>query len=445
MEGGGGGDGGGGSGGGGGGGDNQVSQALNLLRQGARLYKEVGSRDVDEEEAEQEFLIEEALEQQEKANKKNKGKEDKSKQKEEEQEDSASTSNNRFNASSNATKANNNTRPTLPLNMTPEALMENVVQPKLDAFQARAKKTRIVLLRKLAAWAFDVTCESDQPQKDGNGTKDCRIDVAQFYTGVLLVHLNLAKYVGVAACHPPTRDQITELFYLADADRSGSLNRQEFTNAVVVACTPITSRIGIYWSLLAVLPFIVGRCMGGLTKVLHQQIATLPSGWTTKALAIVEWMLEHVMSILFFSILVPNIFGRIDAATRRYARQRSNRRQGPSTNLWWLRIQQQIVPPTALEETSNFAAASWNAWFDSMRQSVFRVSGNKQGGGSYKGDNGKDKDDERSRHQSDDDDRRDKGDHGDGDGGNLQESSQPSNLQKSNQSAWSWKRIFGLR
>jgi hypothetical protein len=127
----------------------------------------------------------------------------------------------------------------------PEPLLQ--MQHQLDTFNLRATKTRIIVLKKMAQWAFDA-CSNSTTLTTTKGTiaSKRRIDAAAFYSAVLLVHLNLAKYVGVAACHPgfwiPTRDQIQELFVLADADQSGFLDPDEEeldesnNNTITFAC-----------------------------------------------------------------------------------------------------------------------------------------------------------------------------------------------------------------
>lgn len=222
--------------------------------------------------------------------------------------------------------------------------MSKQFQARLDAFDKRAKRTRIVLLKKVASWAFDVCATEERTGSKRTTPPKSKIDRNGFYSGMLLVHLNLAKYVGVAACHPPTRDQIDELFELADQDHSGYLDRTEFTNAVVVACAPITSRIAIYWSLLAILPVLVARTMGALNAhVLIRHSHRLPASLYQNVVAVLEWSIEHALSVVFFSLLVPKIFGEIDNLVRQRARQRAQRRSknkngtAGMTTLWWLR------------------------------------------------------------------------------------------------------------
>jgi hypothetical protein len=207
-------------------------------------------------------------------------------------------------------------------NYTAEAL-QSLVQDKVDVFHARAKRTRLLLLRKLIAWAYHVCAET---KKDG------KIDPAALYAGTLLVHLQLSKYLGVAACHPPTRDAVDELFELADQDRSGDLNQQEFTNAVLVACTPISLRVAIYWSLLAVLPMLVSHTMGGILRVVqgHIQNYYLPRASTI----LLQGTVQYIFSLCFFSLAIPFLFDSVDRVSRRAAQKRCTAR-GPNQSPFW--------------------------------------------------------------------------------------------------------------
>jgi hypothetical protein len=57
--------------------------------------------------------------------------------------------------------------------------------------------TRSKPFRKLATWAFSV-CDSDKTGEVGK---------TELYCGLLLVHLNLAKYAGPAACYVSWQQQ----------------------------------------------------------------------------------------------------------------------------------------------------------------------------------------------------------------------------------------------
>jgi hypothetical protein len=301
------------------GGDDPVPKALNILRHGARIFHELESQQVDEAEAEKE------LQKEEKEMAAEKAKLEKQKQKDKPTEISLSTL--VAHSEPSATNEGNNTS-------TLNRELGEKLQARLEAFDRRAKRTRLILLKKVASWAFDTA--TDAPNQTTK-IKKRSIDRSAFYSGILLVHLHLSKYVGVAACHPPTRDQIDELFELADKDRSGTLNEAEFTNAVVVACAPITSRMAVYWSLLAILPLAVGSTMGGVSHLMRAYIHKLPRSVYQKALVVLEWSIEYALSLVFFSILVPNIFSRIDRIARQRARQRAERRSA-STTLWWLKL-----------------------------------------------------------------------------------------------------------
>ena len=54
--------------------------------------------------------------------------------------------------------------------------------------------TRSKPFKRLTKWAFSV-CDTDETGK---------VAKAELYAGIILVHLQLAKYAGAAACYPPT-------------------------------------------------------------------------------------------------------------------------------------------------------------------------------------------------------------------------------------------------
>lgn len=198
-------------------------------------------------------------------------------------------------------------------------------QHKLDAFNSRAKRTRHVLLKKIALWAFETTTQDEVSNLD-----NCRVAHEDFYSGMLLVHLHLAKFVGVAACAPPTRQQAEELFALADADDSGYLDKEEFTNAVVVACAPITSRVVVFWAILAVLPHIVSNIMNWFFQLIRNCMDHVPETLYGKTWEVLEWVIEDSVALAIFTIILPYIFNKIDCLWREQAQERARQR------FWWL-------------------------------------------------------------------------------------------------------------
>jgi hypothetical protein len=133
--------------------------------------------------------------------------------------------------------------------------------------------------------------------------------------------------------------------------RSGDLTKEEFTNAVVVAMAPITSRIVIYYAALAVLPLLVGRLIAAFSYIVeYHSIAHMPkhvyAKTLGKTLAVLEWVINNIFGVAIFSIALPYIFGKVDRAARSYARRRY---QHP---LWWLQLPKRPDKP-----------AAWSTWF----------------------------------------------------------------------------------
>ncbi len=177
--------------------------------------------------------------------------------------------------------------------------------------RSSAAWTRTHAMRRLSDWAFEV-CDVE-----GTG----RIDKRAFYTGMLLVHLNLAKYAGVAACSPMNRTQVDELFELADQDRTGLLNKQEFTDAIIVSTARITSRILIYWVIiLFAIPVLVRRTLTLVLPLVHPRDQSRPV--IRHALLTFEWLMRHFVTLACFSVLVPQLFSQIDRYSSRLVKQR---------------------------------------------------------------------------------------------------------------------------
>lgn len=83
--------------------------------------------------------------------------------------------------------------------------------------------TRSEAFRKLCKYVFRI-CDS---------THTGSVNSTELYAGVLLVHLNLAKYAGPAACYPANRDAVDKLFMASDDDNSGGVDEAEFMNIMV--------------------------------------------------------------------------------------------------------------------------------------------------------------------------------------------------------------------
>ena len=93
--------------------------------------------------------------------------------------------------------------------------------------------TRSKTFEKLAKWAFSM-CNSDK--------ETGKINKTELYAGILLVHLNLAKYAGPAACYPPSRATVENLFDLIDEDQSQAIDEREFIQILKICSVDIASR-----------------------------------------------------------------------------------------------------------------------------------------------------------------------------------------------------------
>lgn len=149
--------------------------------------------------------------------------------------------------------------------------------------------TQSKAFRDVVSKAFDVCDDS------GDGI----IDEAELYAGLLLVHLNLAKHAGPAACYPPTRKVCDRLFEIADRDQTGGIDRTEFQYIVGVLCAQILSRMLVYY-------FILMLCVPMLVTFVVQT-ANLPRD--TK----IEFVSRETVSISLLYVVIPLLWNQIDA------------------------------------------------------------------------------------------------------------------------------------
>lgn len=141
-----------------------------------------------------------------------------------------------------------------------------------------------------AAWE---ACDTD-----GSGA----VNKDRLYAGILYIHLKLAENAGSAACHPPSRQVCDKLFEAADADKSGSVDRKEFGDIVVILCGQLLKRMIVYYAFMIVLVPIASitlvRIVGAKTR--------LPSG------TIAEKLAEQVTTGFLSSQVLPYFWNKID-------------------------------------------------------------------------------------------------------------------------------------
>ena len=118
--------------------------------------------------------------------------------------------------------------------------------PSTQDASASAKKkktgnmwTRSKNFKKLTDWAFKTI------DADGSG----QVDKKELYTGLLMIHLKLATYAGPAACRPATREYCEKIFDQMDVDKSGELDREEFTEVMQIVCAQVFTRVAIQWTM----------------------------------------------------------------------------------------------------------------------------------------------------------------------------------------------------
>lgn len=96
-------------------------------------------------------------------------------------------------------------------------------------------------------WAFDAV------DVDQSGL----VDKKELYSGLILIHLKLASYLGPAACRPASRTHVYEIFDLIDFDHSGNLNRVEFGTVMLLFSSQIITRVVLHILMaIIIVPFL---------------------------------------------------------------------------------------------------------------------------------------------------------------------------------------------
>jgi hypothetical protein len=217
-------------------------------------------------------------------------------------------------------------------NVLPRAIKASQRHGKFGRRRGGLRLVESAAFKGLSEWAFAV-CNSE-----GDG----RIQREELYSGILLVHLHLATYVGVAACRPLNRTQVDELFQMAAShDNAKTIGQREFEDIVMYSCAQIGSRIGVYYSMLLVLaPFLTSRLLrtaryfkNALGLGLYRRGKFVP--WFESLWIMGEWLIEHAVSVSVFALVVPWAFSKIDPYTRRLIKPRKE----PKNIFWWEKVQ----------------------------------------------------------------------------------------------------------
>lgn len=105
------------------------------------------------------------------------------------------------------------------------------------------------------------------------------VDKKELYSGLILIHLQLAAYVGPAACRPATREQVEEIFDKLDQNGSGTLDFEEFGVVMTLLVSHIMTRVVLQLSMtLMIVPlvaqFVLEICVdvSRLMKIIVKEI-----------------------------------------------------------------------------------------------------------------------------------------------------------------------------
>ena len=127
------------------------------------------------------------------------------------------------------------------------------------------------------------------------------IGPTELYAGLLWVHVQLARYLGVAALYPPDRSVVYDLFLISDVDDSGGIDRDEFNLIAKTTCAQIMGRLGVvYGARFIVFP------------ILSQWLIMYFLPFSSFLPRVVRTVLEQVVASFLFMILIPVWFGLID-------------------------------------------------------------------------------------------------------------------------------------
>jgi preprotein translocase subunit SecG len=197
----------------------------------------------------------------------------------------------------------------------------SILSPTTNLFKASASSilTRTRAFERLSKWSFTV-CDSDETGQIGK---------AELYAGILLVHINLAKYAGAAACYPPSRHVVDDLFLSADKDLSGYIEENEFLEIIKVCSVDIASRIVVYYSILILLvPYLADA----IVYVLFHVDDWMGVDMGERQLAVFAWiedliswkaLAEQTVSLALFFLVIPLLFNFIDRNSKQRAHSKT--------------------------------------------------------------------------------------------------------------------------
>eukprot|EP00934_Nitzschia_sp_Nitz4_P008389 Nitzschia sp. Nitz4//scaffold190_size42200//9286//10336//NITZ4_007388-RA/size42200-snap-gene-0.86-mRNA-1//-1//CDS//3329540132//8379//frame0 len=194
-------------------------------------------------------------------------------------------------------------------------------QPKINVYTPPVAEPQIIIHHKVPVEPVEMKksflCRTkffqdmiqssfDMVDQDGSGT----VDEKELYSGLLLIHLKLGIYAGPAACKPISREKCHAVFTKMDADRSGSLDRDEFEAVMMVLFGNVMMRVLIQYACsLLIVPLVAKGILDGIYWCIERVyviITTLDEHY--KLANIIEVALEKMWdrAITFWASKMPS-------------------------------------------------------------------------------------------------------------------------------------------
>mmetsp|Transcript_26394 Transcript_26394/g.34369 ORF Transcript_26394/g.34369 Transcript_26394/m.34369 type:complete len:334 (+) Transcript_26394:26-1027(+) len=102
------------------------------------------------------------------------------------------------------------------------------------------------------------------------------VDEKELYSGMLLIHLKLGMYAGPAACKPVDHDRVVKVFHTMDVDGSGSLDKDEFREVMMILFSNVLLRVVVQWSMtLIIVPLVAGKILDGIAALWHLGVTSI--------------------------------------------------------------------------------------------------------------------------------------------------------------------------
>lgn len=197
---------------------------------------------------------------------------------------------------------------------------------RASVLEVRQKK-KSKLFQKLVKWAFNKVDQNNSGAIEPN----------QLYSGLLLVHLRLATFLGPAACKPATKEYVDEIFILLDKDKNGVLDEEEFSNIVALFLPQIMTRVIMIMALIILLlPFLAKNILDLFSFLGRATSYSMPSGVSEvlKKLPpkVVANLPEKITIALLKKLALPITLLKVDAYFNRLAAQKNKMEEEKKNN-----------------------------------------------------------------------------------------------------------------